>query len=878
MALSSRAETQCSKNEYSKFGYNRKAFFIIFRILCVIIVLSFIFMFSSIFTPKSLNKTNAIPVAKSNIEQTTPVDSIKSTEDFEDSSSFPELVKEYTDVILGAIISIGISLITVSATIFIFSKSALDRINDENEYVADIVKIHKRSNIRILFHLAITSVCITVLSIVWHCFLTFKNEFDDTLFYIGIGLLFVGAVLYIVLFFFFWDSCVRIEQSLRKIVIKRFKQLAFNLEELLPPSQKASRLELIGDWQSWEEDKDYIDEGIKFCKKMSQDQFIDQFLKAERLLSFEETPQEFSPNLINIVTIFQERSYTLFPSLKVEKTDLGEREYVDENGNTERVITCISDFEKKIGFVPEANQDNKYSSFFDSTEKLYRLLNDYNNLLISERYTRLGMTKKKSKVSLLSKEDMNLSKFSEAYYYFFLRILAVFVSSVQIKDYSFNGSSLNYANFYSSKLKRISLYSASFFRTILSRTTLNEVILDLSIFYDIDFYCSKIIDSSFNNSDIAKTQFEHTTVQNGGFNSCLISSSKIIDSDFSDCIFNNSEFMDCNLQDSSFTHSKFRDVKLKNSNIKSCSFQGSTFYGWTSTPLAMTQCDFSESIWTNMDIQSWDLSDGVFIDAILSGIHISGTPMTSSSFIKSSLDSAEIKDCKMYGCTLQYASMFSIILENVDLSMSDLSFVIAVRAKFIENCKLNNTNCADADFSEASFNNAELISARLYNCSLTKSLMDSCVCKYLLADNMQFTFAKCSNSDFSFSSLSHSNLTKSEFIDCIFTGAWLNDLNATETIFQGCTLKGIDFTETRFVKSIFQGHDDKSMIIKNCNFSNCKFEGVSFNNVRFEGCIFDGSVFVECTVKEKQPKFKLTRQRFNKLSDSDCKLVKILAH
>ena len=82
-------------------------------------------------------------------------------------------IKAYTDVILSVITSIDIALTSIGATIFIFSKTSLDRINDENEYVSDIVRIHKMENIWQLTIIGISSVMLIILPIFWHFVLTF---------------------------------------------------------------------------------------------------------------------------------------------------------------------------------------------------------------------------------------------------------------------------------------------------------------------------------------------------------------------------------------------------------------------------------------------------------------------------------------------------------------------------------------------------------------------------------------------------------------------------------------------------------------------------------------------------------------------------------
>ena len=779
------------------------------------------------------------------------------------ASLFYTKLKNYTDVILSVITSISIALASITATIFIFSKSALDRINDENEYVSDIVNTHKSNNIKLLVWICVGSIALVVLPIMWHARFTFSGNPDCFDWIIRLGLISLGIALvcYVIMTIVFWNRCIRVEESLKKIIADEFKRLKEVLNKLLPQAEEKNRLILIGDWASWEdEDKEeYKKIAQNLCKKMSRDQFINQFLKAEKLLLSGENNQTVAP-ISNVITILQERINISEPNFRVEKEDLETRTYLG-SPNSSNVIDNIKYFQKQLMIID--SDDKIQLSFFGETENLYSVLKEYRNLLISERYTQVKTNEQGKKED---DDNRELYLFTQAYYYFYLRILAIFSSSVRITNFSLNGSSLNYANFYSSTLEDITFYSAEFYRTIFARVKFVRVIMDISRLYDVDFYCIKFLNSSLNNAAMEFVQFDHAFIQEGGFDSCEITSCSLSDSDFINCTFNNSVFKNTTLRTSNFSNSKLREIVWDGGSIDGCSFQSSELHKWSvRKPLKMINCDFSQSSWSDMKLIGCEIPGGTFNYADLSGIKLEKTAMDSASFLQCRLDEAEIKECRMTRSNFQVASLFNAYLCEVDMSSSDLSNVLAVKTDFI-NCSFAESNCADADFSEAKFNHSNLYASRLYNCAMTRSVITDCDGQYLLADHLQFTFATCKNSDFSHGALSESNLTKSTFSSCIFTGSDLSSINATETCFIDCVLERVDFSGSRFVETTFSGtNNKKKMIIKNCIFSSCKFERVSFEHVKFLNCLFDNAIFSGC--KNGVLSQPLTKRDFKGMSD-----------
>lgn len=763
-------------------------------------------------------------------------------------------IKEYADIIVTVITAIIVALVSITVTIFVFLKSALDRIIDENSYIADIANIYKTNSSSLLAKLCVWGFATLLLSMVWHFFLTFIDYHSDALLCIGMVAMTFALLCNLMLSGLFWGKCIRVEGALQKIIGDECERLQKELTKQPFMAEDSGCLQLIGDWDQWEteymSEDDLTKHGHMLCQKMTPDQFINLFLRTEiLLLAGERGLNGRSLSDSDILTVLQERSNILNPNTRVGNQDLKGRYYSGGNGNGFEIIYCMEDFQKKVGYIEND------SNFFSNTKDLYSILQQYRNLLISWKFTltkgkKENRSSRKPSVAPIENKDTQ-TIFAQGLYYFFLRILAVFVSALHISDFSFNGFTLNFANFYSSTLENVSLYSSEFYHTIFARTQLIRAVMDVSRFDSVDFYNTKFSDSTLNNAEFNRVCFEGVQMNHGGLSACVFIECQLHNSNFMDCVLNNSEFIDCQLSSVDFLRTKMRGITwTRGVVLNRCNFQHADIQGWTwqGGYARMRDCDFSYSTWNETPVKWGELTGSDFSNAVLTEISFESTRLESALFQQCGLALAQFNYCDMNQASLERALLFEACFRSTKLNMANLFEVAAVKAQFIE-CDLTDSNCADADFSEGIFTKTELYAARLYDCSLVKAKFTGCNCNYLLADHMQFTFAQCTKSSFCYGSLSDSNLTRSTFTICSFDRSDMTNLNATEVTFQDCSLEGVDFSETRFVKArfLFSLPTNTRM----CNFSNCKFEQVVFRNAVFEDCIFTGAVFISCYIEDQ---------------------------
>lgn len=761
-------------------------------------------------------------------------------------------LKEYADIIVTVITAIIVALVSITVTIFVFLKSALDRIIDENRYIADIANIYKTNSSSLLAKLCAWGFVTLLLSIIWHLFLTFKDHHCDGFLWSGMFALALALMFNLMLSGLFWGKCIRVEKSLQVIIGDECERLKKELSERPFMAESSECLQLIGDWEQWETEDMLSDDlkkhGSKLCQEMTSDQFINLFLRAEiLLLAGERGLNSRNPNDSDILTVLQERANILNPNAKVGNQDLEGHHYIGGVDSNFEVVQCIEDFQKKVGYRAE------YSGFFSDTKALYSILQQYRNLLISWKYT---LTKGENSLqrqltdrsaSIENKDTQAI--FAQGLYYFFLRILAVFVSALHISDFSFNGFTLNFANFYSSTLEGVSLYSSEFYHTIFARTQLIRAVMDVSRFDSIDFYNTKFSESTLNNAEFSCVRFDGVQMERGGLSACVFSKCQLYNSNFTDCVLNNSEFISCVLSSVDFLRAKMRGIMWKGDvKLNRCSFRYADIQDWiwSEGQAEMCDCDFSGSTWSKMPIKEGKLTGSDFSNAVLTETTFEYTDLDSALFQQCGLALAKFEYCNMSQTSLERALLFDAHFQYTNLKMANLFEAAAVKVQFI-GCDLTDSNCADADFSEGVFKKTILYAARLYDCSLVKAKFTECDCNYILADHMQFTFAQCTKSRFCYSSLSDSNLTRSNFTNCHFNGSDLTNLNATEVTFRNCHLIGVDFSGTRFMKANFWF--DQPASIRRCNFSNCKFEQIVFRNATFKNCVFADALFINCFIQ-----------------------------
>lgn len=790
----------------------------------------------------------------------------------ENYSGFPQhdLIKKYLDVVLGVAVSISIAFASVTATIFIFSKSSLDRIIDENENLSDFVNEHKSNNIKSLVWVYFVNALLVIFPIVWHLAFSFFEMHSGVLLYFGLILMAILAVIYVVMCIYFWYSCICVEKFLGKI-IKTHKENT--REDIMAIILKNNRsfddiMSIIGDWTCWEDKADkneYALEGKNLCRALNKFAYLSLFDKAEKLLLSVDFNDKVLLNNSEIITMLEDRKGLLESNISVEKNDMKGRTYTTEDDIKIDVFKEITNLHERIGLKISKGREGLIpnKSFFDDMRAIYESLKVYANILVAEQYTKYktfgnikdkNSNKRERSISQSEHSDQltpegttDSELFAAALYYFFIKILSAFTSSVQIRGLLLNGCSLNYADFYSSTLQNVTMYSADCFRTIFNHAHLINVIFDISRLCEIDFYSTKIEQSYFNNAKFERVIFERAVSQDSSFGSGVFCGCGITDSIFNACEFDNSVYDNTSITHSNFSKSSFKCIQWKNVSIVSdCVFNDSVIHDWTAYDhFSLENCDFSNSIWSKTNIVSWSLKGSVFTAADLSDIKIIDSDLTSTSFTSGLLPNALINNSYFTSANFEQASFFRASICNSKFTSANMDRVLAINAH-LTNSDFPECSMAGGDFSSAIIKECNLKATRLYDASFTKAKIENSNLQYILADHLQITSALCVNVKFDYGSLSDSNFSGTEFINCNFVGSDMSNATAINTRFENCKLNYTDFSNSRIVFSKFESQSDK-MIISMCNFTNCIIERTAFNNVVFCNCIFDNTIFMNCT-------------------------------
>lgn len=785
---------------------------------------------------------------------------------------------DYSNVFVASVIAIIVALLSITITMYVFLKSALDRAIDENQYISAVTNIYQNQTSRKLLFVSVLNFAVMLLAIGWHFFLTFQNVHIFRNVEAGMISFAVLFGLDLILTGWFWSRCIGVRGELRKIIQTECDKCITQMKEMLKYGNSEAERSvfykniclLIGYWSIWETaelDQNVVDhqgkleyeetnEAMKqliamtegqLCH-MTSDQYINLFSRTEvLLLSGGHHGSEREADEGDIITVIQERSDILRPTIdppkdtkekNVEEKDFAHRKYRRDDvlQSEVSVLTYIKEFRHKVGYR-DGNEGQK-AEFFSGTENLYQILKSYRNLKISERLTPAEKTKENT-------EEVDQIMVI-GIYYFLLRVLALFVSAVQLSDFTFNGGTLNFANFYSSTLERVSFYSNQFYHTIFARTKVMRSVMDLSLFDNIDFFHTAFEDTSLNNSIFTDVLFESAQIRHSSlsiceFRRCLFKRSALIDTELNGSIFD-----ECQLESVDFSGSRIFGISLHKTFFTACGFRGAEIQGWEwkdcQADKFLKSCDFSDSTWEDMELMKADLTNTAFSNAVMIGTKIENSILKGTLFKGSKLIDVQFIHCIQFEQTsFESANLFGAVFEYCNMELSNLYQVDAGNTT-IKYCNMNNCDCAEANFRWGDFNSVSFQWSRLYDATLSGAKINDCHCEYALADHMEFTYAFCEKDYFSCSSMMESNFSGTIFKYCDFNGSNLSGSIATKTTFSNCILSQADFSNIRFLNAVFQEEE-----IESCDFSKCKFEKTIFQKIVFSRCIFNHTFFSNCT-------------------------------
>lgn len=792
-----------------------------------------------------------------------------------------EALVDYSDVFVASVIAIIVALLSITITMYVFLKSALDRAIDENQYISSVANIYQSQTSKKLLVVSVLNFGVLLLAMGWHFFLTFQKVHN---FYnVEVGMIAFAVVfsLNLVLTGWFWSRCIGLRAELRKIIKEECSICIDKMKEIVKygENEEESALSykniclLIGYWSTWETENldlnmvnnhgklEYtegnpdmarlIDTTEIWSHHMTVEQYINLFSRAEEmLLSGGHRGHERRTDAGEIITVIQERRDILRPTIdppkeegtkNVEQKDFEHRKYKrnDVLRSEIDILTYMKEFRHKVGYKDE-NEEQR-DLFFSSTEDLYQILKSYRNLIISARLN----SDEKSKKSAGELDPVMVI----GIYYFFLRVLALFVSAVQLSDFTFNGGTFNFANFYSSTLERVSFYSNQFYHTIFARAKVIQSVLDLSLFDNIDFFNTSFADTSLNNSIFTEVSFDGTQIRHSSLNICEFHECRFEKSALIDTDLNGSSFVQCQLESVDFGGSRMFGIFLNNASFISCGFCGAKLQGWKWEKRDMNKilnhCDFSESIWEDMELVQVDLANAAFLKATMIGIKFENVILNGTLFQESKLMNAKFLRCRQFEQTsFEAANLFGALFEKCWMKLSNFYRVNAGDATF-SYCDMRNCDCAEANFRRVDFKSVFFQWTRLYDATLSGAKMYNCNCEYALADHLEFTYALCTQDKFSYASMLESNFSGTFFERCNFYGCNLSGAIATTTKFTECVLTQVNFQNIRFVDAAFQNEK-----IEDCDFSECKFETTRFYQIVFDRCILNHTFFSNCILED----------------------------
>ena len=212
-----------------------------------------------------------------------------------------EALIKYSDILVAVLASIIIALLSISITMYVFSKSALDRIIDENPYITSIVRLYQEDTLGKLLWTTLSSMFPLALAIGWYSILRFQPivyEKEYHSFIIGLATFGCSIVVAVCFTASFWIKCLGMRNSLFQLIQKGKKDYPDQIKKIV--SGEDRDYFLIGYWTEWETEavdkliaegggkyldsssgesnpkaeQEIVSAGKKLCENMKADQYI----------------------------------------------------------------------------------------------------------------------------------------------------------------------------------------------------------------------------------------------------------------------------------------------------------------------------------------------------------------------------------------------------------------------------------------------------------------------------------------------------------------------------------------------------------------------------------------------------------------------------
>ena len=816
-------------------------------------------------------------------------------------------LEKYTDIVVAVLEAIIVALLTITLTMYTFLKGNLDRSIDENPYLSKVASIFQREGATRLIGISILNLFSMIMIMLWHFRIRFGSVKAPVAIFSGLSLLLLSLILNTINILCFWVGCIQLQFGLKKVCTRYEKEQIKNIKDLLADRFKTKAVcenfkeycklihFLIGDWNEWHtelldeyrskqaednlriviKNHDHVDSGFsdeekkeietliacgqRLCDEMESDEFINFFSRTEALLlnsNKKDADKDFDEN--GIVTLIQERAEVLDPIIKPESShkeegmevkDLQDFKYDLGDENEGDIVKYIDYFRRRVGYTD--HEDNYRYNFLEETEKLYKYLRDYRNVKVSQRQL----------------QNDTKDKTTDPYvvlgmYYFYLRVLCVFCIAVNIHDYTDNGSTMNFADFYSSTMEKVTLYSSQFYHTVFARSKWINCVLDVSAFDNVLFYYTRLSQTSLANSHFREVIFKNAQMSESMLDRGMFVTCGFENSVFKEASLNNSVFENTLIKGTDFSKAQLENIKWGNTIVSDSSFENAAIKGWywSADGGEVSYRKWDNNVYSGASIEhvKWEkmnLENSIFSKADMPGVIFEKCRLNGSIFDQANLAGSTITECEQYKQSESSGQPGKCSFKNVNFYNSSISKSIFPDSNFsgasFTEADINICDLSYGDFNDTSFKRANLAENtfrydRLYEASFSNAKITECIFDNALADRMLFTYVLCHGSSFKKTSMDDSNFSGSVFEQCELNAAGMSGSVFYDTAFDNCGLIHVDLSGGRFADAEFRNRTR----FEYCNFSNCRFERVKPGDAQFIYCDFTGAEFVECCFDE----------------------------
>ena len=251
------------------------------------------------------------------------------------------------------------------------------------------------------------------------------------------------------------------------------------------------------------------------------------------------------------------------------------------------------------------------------------------------------------------------------------------LSETNLNGTKFDGVSLDHSRFIGVELNNTSFEDANLREALFENARSLSQSGTIGDYFQSQYFTGPV---NFKNSDLTRTRFLNSTINNAD-----LTWARIHGTEFEDSTFPNADLRKSNIK---------RSV-IKRSSFQGCDFRGVTFAGAVfaeETKLDgsfISNCHFLKCDFHDIEIFDADFTKARFIKSKIRKSSLSGVKFNGASLRSNSILDSHLNDCNWTDADLTYADLSGSNFNNTDLSDAKFAFSVSDGNTIFVDCRIN---------------------------------------------------------------------------------------------------------------------------------------------------------------------------------------------